>query len=90
MMIELKEGERLDDLQRNGFQIIQNPSKFCFGMDAVLLSGFAKVKKGNGLSIWGREPELYRFCFAERQRAGILQGLRFRRKAPIWRGGAWL
>ncbi len=46
MMIELKEGERLDDLQRNGFQIIQNPSKFCFGMDAVLLSGFAKVKEG--------------------------------------------
>ena len=45
-MIELKEGERLDDLQRNGFQIIQNPSKFCFGMDAVLLSGFAKVKEG--------------------------------------------
>ena len=46
MMIELKEGERLDDLQRNGFQIIQNPSKFCFGMDAVLLSGFAKGKEG--------------------------------------------
>lgn len=37
-------GERLDDLQRNGYQIIQNPEKFCFGMDAVLLSGFAKIK----------------------------------------------
>ena len=36
----------MDDLQRNGYQIIQNPSKFCFGMDAVLLSGFAKVKPG--------------------------------------------
>lgn len=36
--------ERLDDLQRNGYKIIQNPDKFCFGMDAVLLSGFAKVK----------------------------------------------
>lgn len=36
----------MDDLQRNGYQIIQNPSKFCFGMDAVLLSGFAKVKEG--------------------------------------------
>ena len=42
--IELKEGERLDDLQRNGYRIIQNPEKFCFGMDAVLLSGFATVK----------------------------------------------
>ncbi|MDD6193827.1 MAG: tRNA1(Val) (adenine(37)-N6)-methyltransferase [Lachnospiraceae bacterium] len=39
-------GERLDDLQRNGYKIIQNPEKFCFGMDAVLLSGFAKVKPG--------------------------------------------
>ena len=42
----LKPGERIDDLQRNGYGIIQNPEKFCFGMDAVLLSGFAQVKKG--------------------------------------------
>lgn len=41
----LKSDERLDDLERNGYHIIQNPNKFCFGMDAVLLSGFAKVKK---------------------------------------------
>ena len=46
MKPELKENERIDDLQRNGYQIIQNPEKFCFGMDAVLLSGFARVKKG--------------------------------------------
>lgn len=37
--------ERVDDLQ-NGFYVIQDPEKFCFGMDAVLLSGFARVKKG--------------------------------------------
>ena len=37
----LKDGERIDDLQRNGLFIIQDPEKFCFGMDAVLLSGFA-------------------------------------------------
>lgn len=42
----LKPEERLDDLQVKGYQIIQNPNKFCFGMDAVLLSNFAKVKKG--------------------------------------------
>ncbi len=39
-------GERLDDLHRNHYKIIQNPNKFCFGMDAVLLSGFAKVLEG--------------------------------------------
>ena len=44
MMIKLLEGERIDDLDRNGYKIIQNSEKFCFGMDAVLLSGFAKVK----------------------------------------------
>ncbi len=47
MAVELKENERIDDLQRNGYKIIQNPKKFCFGMDAVLLSGFVKVKPGS-------------------------------------------
>ncbi|MDO5388274.1 MAG: tRNA1(Val) (adenine(37)-N6)-methyltransferase [Clostridia bacterium] len=40
------ENERIDDLHRNGYKIIQNTKGFCFGIDAVLLSGFAKVKKG--------------------------------------------
>ena len=38
--------ERVDDLQRNGLKIIQKTDGFCFGMDAVLLSGFAHVKRG--------------------------------------------
>lgn len=45
----LKPMERLDELHRNGYFIIQNPEKFCFGMDAVLLSGFAAVKSGERL-----------------------------------------
>lgn len=44
--IFLKENERIDDLQRNGYRMIQDPDRFCFGMDAVLLSGFAAVKDG--------------------------------------------
>ena len=40
LMINLLPGERVDDLERNGYKIIQNKEKFCFGMDAVLLSGF--------------------------------------------------
>ncbi len=39
--------ERIDDLQRNGLRIIQDPERFCFGMDAVLLSGFASAKEGD-------------------------------------------
>jgi len=42
----LKPGERVDDLHRNNYRIIQNTKKFCFGMDAVLLSGFTKVLPG--------------------------------------------
>lgn len=41
----LLEGERLDELNRNNYKIIQNKSHFCFGIDAVLLSSFTKVKK---------------------------------------------
>ena len=44
--IHLKENERIDDLERNGYRIIQDTGRFCFGMDAVLLSGFARVKDG--------------------------------------------
>lgn len=43
----LKPNERIDDLQRNHYQIIQDPERFCFGMDAVLLSGFARAKEGD-------------------------------------------
>ena len=46
MTNNLKPGERLDDLQIKGYEIIQSPGRFCFGMDAVLLSAFAKVKAG--------------------------------------------
>lgn len=41
----INEDERVDDLQCKGYQLIQKPKGFCFGIDAVLLSAFAKVKK---------------------------------------------
>ena len=48
----LKENERIDDLDVNGFRIIQNPFCFCFGMDAVLLANFVRVNpKAKGLDI---------------------------------------
>ncbi len=36
--------ERLDDLQFNGLYLIQDPDRFCFGTDAVLLSAFSSVR----------------------------------------------
>lgn len=46
MSVTLLPNERLDELHRKGYSIIQNPDRFCFGMDAVLLSGFANIKQG--------------------------------------------
>ncbi len=45
----LKETERIDDLQFKGLRIIQNEQKFCFGTDAVLLSHFVGLKKGDSV-----------------------------------------
>ena len=56
MTIKLYPDERLDDLQRSGYHIIQNPKKFCFGMDAVLLSGFAKASRE--ITFWILVPGL--------------------------------
>lgn len=47
MKIKLKEKERIDDLELKGLKIIQNEDGFCFGVDAVLLSDFAKDIKKN-------------------------------------------
>ena len=46
MEIKIKENERIDDLEFKGLKIIQNKNGFCFGIDSVLLSDFAKeIKK---------------------------------------------
>ena len=42
----VRPGEKVDDLQRSGLRIIQDPARFCFGMDAVLLTGF--IQEGIG------------------------------------------
>ena len=45
--MELKENERIDDLEFKGLKIIQNKNGFCFGIDSVLISDFAKNIKNN-------------------------------------------
>ncbi len=75
MTINLKEKERLDELQRNGYQIIQNPEKFCFGMDAVLLSGFAKAKKGDVVLDMGTGTGIIPILMEAKTQAAHLTGL---------------
>ena len=75
MTIKLYPDERLDDLQRCGFQIIQNPKKFCFGMDAVLLSGFAKAKRGDQVLDIGTGTGIIPILMAAKTKAAHLTGL---------------
>ena len=49
MTSELRPGERLDDLQIGGLELIQDPKKFCFGVDAVFLSDFVRIRPGENV-----------------------------------------
>ena len=49
-IMNLKENERIDDLEFNNLKIIQNKDGFCFGIDSVLISDYAKKDiKNNAL-----------------------------------------
>ena len=75
MTINLRENERLDELQRNGYRIIQNPKKFCFGMDAVLLSGFAKAGRGDKVLDMGTGTGIIPILMEAKTEAAHLTGL---------------
>ncbi len=74
-MVELRPGERLDDLQIRGYQIIQDPKRFCFGMDAVLLSEFIKVKKGSRILDLGTGTGIIPILLAAKTEAESIIGL---------------
>ena len=73
--IPLYEEERLDDLQRNGYRIIQNEEKFCFGMDAVLLSGFAKARPGERVLDLGTGTGIIPILFTAKTQAEHITAL---------------
>lgn len=75
MQVEMKDNERIDDLQRNGYRIIQDPDRFCFGMDAVLLSGFAAAKKGDRLLDLGTGTGVIPILMEAKTEAEHLTGL---------------
>jgi len=75
MTIKLKENERLDELQRNGYQIIQNPDKFCFGMDAVLLTGFARARAEDTLLDMGTGTGIIPLLMEAKYHCSHLTGL---------------
>ena len=75
MEIDLKDGERLDELQRNGYRIIQDSDRFCFGMDAVLLSGYARAKEGDRVLDLGTGTGIIPILMEAKTCAAHLSGL---------------
>lgn len=74
-MIELKGNERIDDLQLNGLKLIQKPEAFCFGVDAVLLSYFADVKKYQKVLDIGTGTGIIPVLLAGKTKAKAIVGL---------------
>jgi len=71
----IKENERLDDLHRCGYMIIQDPARFCFGIDAVLLSGFCNVAKGDRVLDLGTGTGVIPILLAAKTNAIHLTGI---------------
>lgn len=71
----VKKTERVDDLERNGLKIIQDPDRFCFGMDAVLLSGFATCKENGTVLDMGTGTGIIPILMSAKTRAESLTGL---------------
>lgn len=71
----LKAGERLDDLQLCGYEIIQDPKRFCFGVDAVLLTDFVKVKPGESVLDLGTGTGVIPILLEAKTQGGHFTGL---------------
>ncbi len=75
MTAELKGDERLDDLERDGLKIIQKKNGFCFGLDAVLLTGFARIKEGEDVLDLGTGSGVIPILLSAKSKARHFSGL---------------
>jgi len=73
--------ERLDDLEREGYKIYQDPERFCFGMDAVLLSEFAKVKENEKVLDLGTGTGIIPILMEARNHMGTYKALEIQKES---------
>ena len=71
----LKDGERAVDLQRSNLWIIQDPGRFCFGVDAVLLSAFCEIRAGERCLDMGTGTGILPLLLSAKTDAAELVGL---------------
>ena len=74
-MVTIREKERIDDLQLHGLKLIQNTEKFCFGVDSVLLSNFADVKRNSKVLDIGTGTGIIPVLLAGKTKAAKIVGL---------------
>ena len=77
----LRENERVDELGRKGYRVIQDPASFCFGIDAVLLSWFAKAEPGERIIDLGTGSGVFPILMEARYDGGSYVGLEIREDA---------
>lgn len=70
----IKPGERIDDLQIGGLRIIQDPKGFCFGIDAVLVSNFCEIRKGDTVADLGTGTGVIPLLIAGKSGAAHITG----------------
>ncbi|MDD6331760.1 MAG: tRNA1(Val) (adenine(37)-N6)-methyltransferase [Clostridium sp.] len=73
--------ERLDDLQCKGYFIIQDPKRFCFGVDAVFLSEFTKVKTGDRVLDLGTGTGIIPILLVAKTGAAHITGLEIQQES---------
>lgn len=78
--IELKDNERIDDLQLDGLKIIQDTTGFCFGIDAVLLSNFAEVKSNDTLVDLGTGTGIVPILIAGKSKVNRIVGIEIQKE----------
>jgi tRNA1Val (adenine37-N6)-methyltransferase len=73
--IKLLQDERIDDLQCKGLNIIQKKSGFRFGVDAVLLSDFAHIRKNDNVIDLGTGTGIIPLLLSVKTEASQITGL---------------
>ncbi len=71
----VKIDETIDDLQLKGIKVIQKKKSFRFGIDAVLLSNFSKVKNGNKVIDLCTGTGIIPFIIAGKTKAEYIKGI---------------
>ena len=81
MEVNLKEDERIDDLEYKGLKIIQNKKWFCFGIDSVLLSDFAKeIKDGSTILDLGSGTGIISILLSKKINAKKITGVEIQKE----------